>query len=67
MITFSKFWQLLRTGGNPVNAHSVGPHDRVNEATNRTRSTSLPLAMRYDDLDRRLIDTFPASDAVARY
>lgn len=33
----------------------------------RAEHTYSLAAIRYDDLDYRLMDTFPASDAVARY
>jgi hypothetical protein len=33
----------------------------------RTESNEARSSTRYDDVDMRLMDTFPASDAVARY
>jgi hypothetical protein len=37
------------------------------EPRQRLQRTWIQSRLQYDDVDRRLMDTFPASDAVARY
>jgi hypothetical protein len=37
------------------------------EPRQRVQHTAIQPRLQYDDVDRRLMDTFPASDAVARY
>ena len=42
-------------------------HDAPRAAQERSRGNDVDEPEVYDEIDRRLIDTFPASDAVARY
>ena len=45
----------------------IGDHPRVVPLQPFAQGAAGIGAEPYDDLDRRLMDTFPASDAVARY
>ncbi len=69
----------LPNGGNPtwelspnapgVIAASVELARRLptNAAHPKSKSHSVGSTLQYDEVDRRLMDTFPASDAVGRY
>lgn len=48
-------------------ARSGSPAEGVWKAGPWPEATEVPPPVLYDEIDRRLMDTFPASDAVARY
>jgi len=50
-----------------VRAPSELMHDAPRAAQGRSHGNEVDEPDGYDEIDRRLIDTFPASDAVARY
>ena len=61
---------LNPTMGENSGGNRLPPRELLAKALAVSRRASTParfLPLEYDEVDRRLMDTFPASDAVGRY
>jgi hypothetical protein len=62
-------WELSPNAPGVIWPASVEPADRLPASIVHPLSNthSVDSTLQYDEVDRRLMDTFPASDAVGRY
>ena len=60
-------WELSPNAPGVMGSASVALAGRLQARVVYPGTRSVPSSPQYDEVDRRLMDTFPASDAVGRY